>query len=437
MNPTSSARAIGAWRRAAVTVAAGLVALAACSSTPSSGAMPTTAGTVATTSPMSGPSDRDEPGYATALRPVLQDIVTSMAMPSALVLVRSSTFGDATFQFGTRELGTHEPPTTTDRDRIGSLTKTMTGTVILQLAEEGKLSLGDPISNYRPDVPNGDNITIAHLLDMRSGLYGYDLDPGFLHAVDDDPERIWSPDDLLAYGYAKPALFPPGTAYDYSNTNYILLGLVMEQVTGQTASELFKERLFDPLGMDDTTLPALDDTSLPTPYIHGYMFTSAEKGGSPDAALSPDQQQAAADGTLLPADWSHANPSWGWTAGSVISTADDLVAWARAVADGELLGADMQAQRDASLQPMDATQPDGVVYGSGMLRAGSYYGHAGLIFGYSSQFLRDPETDTTIVVLTGLTLSPEGGLPSAALIVPVVDELARTAATNSTTTATG
>jgi CubicO group peptidase (beta-lactamase class C family) len=80
-------------------------------------------------------------------------------------------------------------------------------------------------------------------------------------------------------------LFTPGTAYNYSNTNYILLGLVMEQVTGKTASELFKERLFDPLGLKDTTLPTLDDASIPSVYAHGYMFATAEKAGGPDPAL--------------------------------------------------------------------------------------------------------------------------------------------------------
>jgi len=311
---------------------------------------------------------------------------------------------------------------------VGSITKTMTATVILQLVQEGKLSLDDPISKYQPDVPNGDTITIAQLLDMRSGLAGYDLDSSFLRAVDHDPARIWSPDDVLAIGFSKPALLPPGTAFDYSNTNYILLGLVMEHVTGKTASELFKERLFDPLGLENTTLPTLDDASIPTVYAHGYMYASAEKSGGPDAALTPGQQEAAADGELLPKDWSSANPSWGWTAGSVISTADDVAVWAEAVVDGELLSANMQARRMASFQAMDPAAPDGVAYGSGMLRAGTYYGHAGLIFGYNTQFLRDPKTDTTIVIMTGLTLASDGRLPVTELITPILDELAGTAA---------
>jgi D-alanyl-D-alanine carboxypeptidase len=402
-----------ARRRAAIVTAAGLVILAACGSPQS-----------AATSDRSGAATIGQaPGYTTLLQTVLQDLVTSMVLPSAVVVVRSSTFGDATFEFGTRELGRDDPPTTADHYRIGSLTKTMTATVILQLIQEGELSLDDPISRYRPDVPNGDNITIANLLDMRSGLPGYDLDPVFLRAVDEKPERIWSPDDLLVIGYSEPALFAPGTAYDYSNTNYILLGLVMEQVTGKTAGELFKERLIDPLGLEDTTLPTLDDASIPSVHAHGYMFTTAEKGGGPDPALTPGQQLAAAGGELLPTDWSAANPSWGWTAGSVISTADDLVVWADAVVDGRLLSPDMHERRMASYQPMNPTRPDGVAYGSGMLRAGDYHGHAGLIFGYNTQFLRDPQTDTTIVVLTGLTLAPDGRLPVEPLVAAVIDQL--------------
>ena len=245
--------------------------------------------------------DGGRTGVREELGPVLAELVESMQVPSAVVLVRSSEFGDATFRFGSRVLGGDDLPATSDHYRIGSITKTMTATVILQLVQEGKLSLDDPISKYRPDVPNGDNITIAQLLDMRSGLAGYTENPMFQQAVDDDPERIWTPDELLALAFSAPPLFPPGTAWQYSNTNYVLLGLVMEDVTGQSVAELFQERLFDPLGLDGTVMPALDDASMPAVFAHGYQFGTADQIFRPDPALPADEQQAAADGDLLPA----------------------------------------------------------------------------------------------------------------------------------------
>jgi D-alanyl-D-alanine carboxypeptidase len=431
MPPTTSRRNRRVGTQAFSAVAAGAIAvalLAGCSST-----LPATVASgssTTTTTASTTTTARPEPTDAAALETSLQDLVTTMEVPSAVVLVRSSTFGDSTFTFGTRELGTDAPPTTTDHYRIGSLTKTMTATVILQLADEDKVSLDDPISKYRSGVPNGDNITIADLMAMRSGLAGYDLQPEFLRAVDAEPERIWSPDDVLAIGCSKPLLFEPGMAYDYSNTNYVLLGLVMEQVTGQTATELFQERLFDPLGMDDTNLPTFDDASIPERDAHGYMFASAEKTGSADPALTAEQQQAAADGTLRPADWTASNPSWGWTAGSVISTADDVATWAEAVVDGRLLSAEMQERRMASYQPVDPSKPEGVAYGYGMMTGDGFYGHAGLIFGYNSQFLRNPDTDTTVVVLTNLTLAPDGRLPVDPIREAVMGHLSQAAATD-------
>ena len=326
----------GAGRRrlaAIVAVTAGLVVTAACSTSPSSS--PTTSTTTAA-----------EPGYARELGPMLAELVDSMQVPSAVVVVRSSELGDATFRFGSRVLGGDDLPSTSDHYRIGSITKTMTATVILQLVQEGKVSLDDPISKYRPGVPNGDNITIAQLLDMRSGLAGYTESPAFQRAVDEDPDRIWAPDELLDLSFSTPALSPPGTTWHYSNTNYVLLGLVMEDVTGQTVPELFQGRLFDPLGLDGTVMPALDDASMPAVYAHGYQFGTAEKTFGPDPALPVEEQQAAAAGELLPSDWSGANPSIAWTAGSVISTADDLVVWAKALVDGRVA-----RSRDAGAAP--------------------------------------------------------------------------------------
>ena len=356
-------------------------------------------------------------------------MVEKSTVPSAIVVMRSGRFGDATFTFGTTELGGSEPVTTKDHVRVGSVTKTMTATVILQLVQEGRLALNDPVSKYVTNVPDGDNITVAQLLDMRSGLYNYTDDPAWNAATDADPQRVWKPQELLDFALAHPAYFAPGSNFHYTNTNYILLGMIMEQLTGQTASELFEQRLFTPLGMDDTSLPALEDSAMAVPFVHGYHY------GSFSEALSAEQQAQAAAGTLLPEDVSDWNPSFAWSAGSVISTPDDLVVWVDALVSGTLLDAATQQLRLDSIHSLgpDYPQAEGVYgYGYGIDRTGTYYGHPGVITGYNTAMSRDPDTDTTVIVVATLTLAPDGTPVAPALANTVISALPDASAIAST-----
>jgi D-alanyl-D-alanine carboxypeptidase len=109
--------------------------------------------------------------------------------------------------------------------------------VILQLAQEGKLSVDDAMSKYLPGVPNGDHITIAELLKMRSGLYNYTDGPEISASMDHDPTKAWSPAELLAIAFAHPPNAPPDTAYEYNNTNYLLLSLIAEKVDGKPLAQ--------------------------------------------------------------------------------------------------------------------------------------------------------------------------------------------------------
>ena len=118
--------------------------------------------------------------------------------------------------------------------RIGSITKSFTGTVVLQLVDEGWLGLDDPISRHLAGVPNGDNITIRQLLNMTSGLYNYSEDRGFNESLDADPGRVWTPEELLAIGLGRQPYFPPGTGFHYSNTNSVLLGKLVEAGDGRS-----------------------------------------------------------------------------------------------------------------------------------------------------------------------------------------------------------
>src|SRR5205814_7025555 len=117
---------------------------------------------------------------------------------------------------------------------------------------EGKLSLDQPLADFRPDVPGSEAITIRQLLNMSSGLFDYGDDPALARAVDDHPRQAWTAEQLVEIGLQHPPYFAPGQGWHYSNTNYALLGLIAEQLTGTPLQQLFQERLFGPLGMSES-----------------------------------------------------------------------------------------------------------------------------------------------------------------------------------------
>jgi len=169
-------------------------------------------------------------------------------------------------------------------------------------------------------VPNGDNITIDELLKMRSGLYNYTDVPELAAAVDRDPTKVWTTEELLAIAFAHPPNFPPDAAYEYNNTNYTLLGLIAEKVDGKPMARAMQDRLFGPLGMHDTLLPPRTSNTIPDPYSHGYLYGSSLFVLT-DKPYPPDIQAAARAGTLVPTDYTNLNPSFAYFPGGVISTA--------------------------------------------------------------------------------------------------------------------
>jgi D-alanyl-D-alanine carboxypeptidase len=168
-----------------------------------------------------------------------------LLIPGVVVLLRTPQ-GEFAVNYGTTLLGAKSPPSVDTYFRAASNTKTMTAAVILQLAQEGKLSVDDALSKYVPDVPNGDQITIAELLEMRSGLYNYTEASEISASMDHDPTKVWTPAELLAIAFAHPPNTVPGTAYEYNNTNYLLLSLVAEKVDGKPLGQSMHDRLFEP-----------------------------------------------------------------------------------------------------------------------------------------------------------------------------------------------
>ncbi len=213
-----------------------------------------------------------------ALKPISQAALQTMVdatarkllIPGAVVLLRTPR-GAFTVSYGTTKLGTKSPPAADTYFRIASNTKTMTAAIIVQLVQEAKLEFSDPVSKYIAHVPNGNHITIAELLEMRSGLYNYLDAPEIAATADRDMAKVWTPAELLAIAFAHKPNFAPGADYEYSNTNYILLGLIIEKIEGKTLAEAMRVRLFEPLGLRHTTLPPNNVTALPKPYTHGYL----------------------------------------------------------------------------------------------------------------------------------------------------------------------
>ena len=153
------------------------------------------------------------------------------------------------------------------------------------------------------------DITISELLKMRSGLYNYTSAPELAESVDHDPTRVWTPEELLAIAFKRPPVFAPGKEFDYCNTNYALLGLIAEKVSGAPLAKIFQDRLFGPLGMKDTLLPAGTSNAIPEPYAHGYLYGSSSYALA-DAPYPADLIAAAKAGTLKPNDDTHQNPSY-------------------------------------------------------------------------------------------------------------------------------
>ena len=287
--------------------------------------------------------------------------------------------------------------------RIGSITKTFTATMILRLVDQKKLRLDDPVSIYRLNVPNGKAITIRELLNMTSGLFNYTEDENFQKdAFLNNPQRVWNPGEVLAIAYSHQPYFAPGQGWHYSNTNYILLGVLLEQITGMPIEKVFQQEIFKPLGMVHTSFPQQTNPAISQPHPQGYIYLT-----SPTTPI---------DAT----DW---NPSWAWTAGAAISTAHDLTIWARALATGQLVSPALQKERLQWIDTGASWLGKNGRYGLGIGDFGGVIGHNGDISGFQSFMGYVPEKRATIVVLTNLTNTPDGTNPADALEQVIQKEL--------------
>lgn len=359
------------------------------------------------------------------LQAIVQKTARQLQVPGALVVLRTPQ-GEFVAAYGTTQLGSRIQPRPYTRFRIASITKTMTSAMVLQLMQEGKLQLQDPVSKYVAGVPDGDHITIDLLLKMRSGLFDYTSAPEIAPFFDNQPSKVWTPQELLAISFKHPPNFAPGTNYEYSNTNYVLLGLIVEKLDRRPLATSMKVRLFTPLGLKNTFLPPSDSNAIPAPFSHGYLYGSASAvtTGIPNPPYTPAFQAAVRAGKVKPRDFTSVNHSFAAAAGGAISTSDDLAVWIQALVGGRVL--DDRYQRLWLASPLPSGH-GGLDYGFGINRfrwgGNSLYLHGGETVGYNSEAAYDPANNLTLVVWSNLTLSPSDGLTANKLMLNVLDRV--------------
>lgn len=318
------------------------------------------------------------------LQALVDETMAAHKIPAVLVGVWTPE-GSWVRATGTADLATQRAATVADFSAWRSITKSMTVTVVLQLVAQGRVELDAPVGRYVQGVPGGDRITIRQLTNMTSGLYNYSSDPTFINELVADLTRTFTLDELLAAGFSHPLNFQPGSAYEYSNTNTLLLQRVAEAVTGESLEQLFAARIFPKLSPGSVSY--LSGTRLPDPHLKGYTF-------DPEAQVF---EELVSNGTALAG------------AGALVGTMEGLRDWGRLLVGGSLLPPALQAQRFESRLPTDGPLYDG--YGLGMGQIGGWWGHTGNGLGYQASVFTEPVSQSCIVIMVNAT-NAESDLPA-------------------------
>ena len=313
--------------------------------------------------------------------------------PAALAAVTKADGSTVGVAVGKGNLETGEAPPLDGEVRIGSNTKTFVAVVIMQLVQEGKISLDEPIETYLPGLLHGEGIdgakiTVRQLLQHTSGLPEYtDTVPGETD-IFQIRDNYYSTRDLLDVALSKPAAFEPGSQFRYTNTNYIVLTLLAEKVTHRPLAEQITQRIIEPLGLSHTYYPGPGEEDFRGTHPHGYHRNTPTE------------------------DWkdiTRMDPSWGGGAGAMISTPSELTTFIQATFDGTLLSPDSITEMQKTV---DTDHPELGMngYGLGIFSlplscGGEAWGHTGGLFGYTSQSMIGPDGTAVAIAVTAMPLA--------------------------------
>ena len=325
-------------------------------------------------------------GTASMYTQYIADTLNNAAVPGAIVGIWQSGRPAYLRAFGTADMAQKSPMNTRFAMPIGNITTSFTVRAALELAKAGKIQLDAPVSHYLSGVPKGNAITIANLAQMRSGLSDYTRDPSFLREVEAHPESRLSPEQLLHYSFTHPLLFKPGSRFDYSSTNTILLGLIIEKVTGKPLSRVIEDQILQPYKLRNITF----STSFADPYLQVRGYTS----------LAHDQK-------MTPVAW---NSSLFWASAMMAATATNLQRWAKINADQKEFSAVIAtASHSATL----ARTASPIHYRWGSFENNGWVGNASRRAGFESVAIYLPKQKDTIVILLNSDAT-ENGIPVAA-----------------------
>lgn len=296
--------------------------------------------------------------------------------PGSVMHVCAPGYADWSTAVGVADVEKQTPMTPDLEWGIRSITKSYTVTMILQLADEGLLSLDDTIDTWVAGIPNGSEVTLRQLAAMTGGVPDY-VTQAFVDDFSADPTRDFTIEELIDYARAGEPMFPPGQGHVYANSSTLMLGRVVEEVTGEPFAKALQERLLDPVGLTGTRYPATAlDWAGPHPV--GYQ-------PGPDGQL-----------TTQPDNFTVFGP-----AGAMTSSAADLCAWATAMGDGSLLSDERQAERVAGTALDEGPEYD--AYGLGIGTVNEWIGHTGEGFGVTALAMHDVRSGTSAVILMNLS----------------------------------
>jgi D-alanyl-D-alanine carboxypeptidase len=297
--------------------------------------------------------------------------------------------------FGVRNLKGSLPVRAKDRMRIASTSKAFSGAVALSLVSEGKLSLHDTIGERLPEAWS--EVTLRQVLNHTSGIPDYTQDPDFQEALLASPTKAPPPEELLTYVYDHdpPLLFDPGSKYKYSNSDNIVVGLMVEAATGMSYEDLLREQVYRPLGLSKTTLPR--GPNLRKPFIHGY-------DNDPSQQPPEDLSEVLAAG-------------WAWASGGMVSTPADLNDYIRGYVSGRLFDERTRAKQRRVIEGGSSDPPGPGKNSAGLgifryeTRCGTVWGHTGHFFGYTQFMAASPNGRRSVTVSVNAQLTPTEGEP--------------------------